>query len=94
MLAPVRHVLQEHLQHGPAKLVLEQLRRDGWQDPEDLVGVEGAVGGQGVDVRVEGDQVAESLQELDEPWPAVGIGCPVSLGEQAIDNAAECSPRR
>jgi len=39
-------------QHGPAQLLLEQLAGDGWQDPEDPVGVENAVGDQGMDVRV------------------------------------------
>jgi hypothetical protein len=40
-------------QHGPAQLLLEQLCGDGRQDPEDPVGVEDAVGDQGVYVGVE-----------------------------------------
>jgi hypothetical protein len=51
--------------------------------------VEHAIGDQGVDVRVESDQVSEGLHEQDEARLAIGIGRPVGLGEQASDDAAE-----
>jgi hypothetical protein len=80
---------EEHLQHGPAELLLEQLGGDGRQDPEGPVGVEDAVDDQGVDVGMERDEIAEGLHEQDESGLAVGIGLPVGLGEQAPDDAAE-----
>jgi len=80
---------EQHLLHGTAKLLIEQLGGDGTQDPEDPVGVEHAVGDQRVDVRVEGDQAPESLQELDDARPAVGIGLAIGVCEQAADDATE-----
>jgi hypothetical protein len=80
---------EQHLENGPAQLLLKQLGGDGRQDPERPVGVEDAVGDQGVDVGMECDQVPEGLHEQDEAGLAVRIGLPVGFAEQAPDDAAE-----
>jgi len=45
-------VSQQHLENATAQLLLEQLGRDGRQHPEHPVGIEDAVGDQGVDMGV------------------------------------------
>jgi len=51
--------------------------------------VEDTIGDQGVDVPVQGDQVAEGLHQKDEAGLAIGSGRAVGFGEQTTDDAPQ-----
>jgi len=67
----------------------ERLFRDRRQDAEAAGGVEHAIGDQGMDVRVEGDHVAEGLDVEDEAGPAFRGHCLEAFAEQVGDDLAK-----
>jgi len=75
--------------YGTTKRLVEQLGGDGWQNPEDPVGVEHAIGDEGV--RVKRDAIAKGLHEQEEARLAVGSGRAVGFSDQATDDAARPS---
>ena len=79
----------EELEDPVAQAFPERLFRDRRQDAEAAGGVEDAIGDQGVDVRVEGDQVAEGLDVEDEAGPAFGSHCLEAFAEQVGDDLAK-----
>ena len=84
----------QQIENAFAKRGLEQLARNGRQDAEAAIGIESAVRGEHVYMRVEVDQVAEGLHEEDDARPRTGSGAGVEAGEQALDDVAQLAQEK
>jgi len=84
-----RAVLHQKRKHRVPKALGEKCLRHSGQRDKAPIGKEGPVRGEHVHMRVEVDQVTESLNEEDQPGPRTGQGFGMRALKQPRSNAAQ-----